>query len=65
MTRLAKNEIIFGKDIPAEEVIAGIDAVTAEEIRALAGEIFNPNEIGLAAIGRISENDLALSVLSG
>ena len=65
MTRLAKNEIIFSKDIPAEEVMAGIDGVSAEEIRALAGEIFNPSVIGLAAIGRISEQELALSVLNG
>jgi predicted Zn-dependent peptidase len=65
MTRLAKNEINFGKEIPTEEVIAGIDAVSADEIRALAGEIFNPSVIGLAAIGRMSEHDLALSVLNG
>ena len=65
MTRLAKNEIYFSKDIPTEEVIAGIDAVSTDEIRTLAGELFNPSVIGLAAIGRISEHDLALSVLSG
>jgi hypothetical protein len=45
--------------------MAGIDEVSAEEIRSLAGEIFNPSVIGLAAIGRISEHELALSVLNG
>jgi len=65
MTRLAKNEIYFCKDIPTEEIVAQIEAVTSEEIRALACDVFNPSAIGLAAIGRISEHDLALTILKG
>ncbi len=63
MTRLATNEIAFGKHIPPEEVVRQIDCVTAEEIRTLAGEMFNPSAIGLAAIGPIAEKDLTLSIL--
>ena len=63
MTRLAANEIAFGKHIPPEEVVRQIDCVTAEEIRTLAGEMFNPSAIGLAAIGPIAEKDLTLSIL--
>ncbi|MFH1080700.1 MAG: pitrilysin family protein [Pseudomonadota bacterium] len=63
MTRLATNEIAFREHIPAEEVVRQIDCVTAEEIRTLAGEMFNPSAIGLAAIGPIAEKDLTLGIL--
>ncbi|MCX7815911.1 MAG: insulinase family protein [Syntrophales bacterium] len=60
MTRLAKNEICFGRDIPMEEVLERIDALSGEDIRALAREIMNPSNIGVAAIGPISEKDIVL-----
>jgi predicted Zn-dependent peptidase len=63
MTRLARNEIAFGEHIPVEAVLRQIDGVTAEDVRALAAEIFDPSAIGLAAIGPVSEKDLTLGVL--
>ena len=65
MTRLAKNEICFGRHIPSEDVIAGIDAVTSEDVRTLAREMFNPAMITVTAIGPISEKDLTLHILRG
>lgn len=62
MIKLAKNEIIFGRFIAPEDVIASIEAVTAEDVRSLACEIFNPDSIALVAMGRISEKDLALDL---
>lgn len=59
MIKLAKNEIIFGRFIEPEDVIASIDAVTAEDVRSLACEIFKPDTISLVAMGRISEKDIA------
>jgi predicted Zn-dependent peptidase len=65
MTRLAKNEICFGRHVPSEDVIAGIDAVTSEEVRALAREMFNPVMMTVTAIGPISEKELTLHILRG
>jgi predicted Zn-dependent peptidase len=65
MTRLARNEITFREHIPAEAVVREIDAVTHEDVKALAAEIFNPASIGLAAIGPITEKDLTLDILRG
>lgn len=59
MIKLAKNEIIFSRFIEPEDVIASIEAVTAEDIRRLACEIFKPDTISLVAMGRISEKDIA------
>jgi predicted Zn-dependent peptidase len=63
MTRLAKNEICFGRPVTPEEVIAKVDEVTKEEVRSLACEIFNPSIISIAAIGKVSESDLILDIL--
>ncbi|MHB8771451.1 MAG: M16 family metallopeptidase [Syntrophales bacterium] len=59
MTALAKNELSFGRHVPPEEIIARIDAVEAEEVRSLAGGLFRPGALTVAAIGPASEEDLA------
>jgi predicted Zn-dependent peptidase len=63
MTRLARNEISFREHIPTEEVVRRIDCITCEDIQSLAGEMFNPAAIGLAAIGPITEKDLTMGIL--
>ncbi|MDI9570787.1 MAG: pitrilysin family protein [Pseudomonadota bacterium] len=65
MSRLAKNEICFGRHVPPEEVTAAIDAVTEGDVLALARELFNPSTISISAIGPVSERDLTLHVLNG
>ena len=65
MTRLAKNEICFGKLVPSEEVTAGIDRVTREDVQAMARHMFNPNLMTVTAIGPISEKDLTLNIIRG
>jgi predicted Zn-dependent peptidase len=59
MTGLAKSEICFGRYVPPEEIIERIDAVDREEIRSLAGGLFRPGAMTVAAIGPVSEEDLA------
>ncbi|MDO8784908.1 MAG: pitrilysin family protein [Syntrophales bacterium] len=61
MMKLARDEICLKRYVPPEEVIAQIDAVGAEDIRTLSRELFNPDIISLAAIGRISEKDCNLN----
>jgi predicted Zn-dependent peptidase len=59
MIRVAMNEFFFERYIYPEDVMASIDAVSAEDVRNLACEIFTPHTITLAATGRISEKDLS------
>ena len=59
MTRLATNEICFGKFIPSEDVIHNIEKVEMKDVRDLAREIFDPRIISMVAMGKVSENDLA------
>jgi predicted Zn-dependent peptidase len=60
MTRLARNEIYFGRHITPEEVLANIDEVAREEIRSLAGRMFRSDALAVAALGPVSEEDLAI-----
>ncbi len=57
MTRLARNEICYGKQVTAEEVMEQIDAVNARDIRTLAAELFRPEAISLAAMGNVGGED--------
>lgn len=58
MTKLAKNEIYFGRDIPIDEVMAGIDAVTAEGVRDLASQMFRKDSLALAVVGGIDKEEI-------
>ncbi|MDR7452787.1 MAG: pitrilysin family protein [Armatimonadota bacterium] len=51
MSVLARSEIYHGRQITLDELIARIDAVTAEELRHLAAELFQPRRLSMAAIG--------------
>jgi predicted Zn-dependent peptidase len=64
MSNLARQEKYFRKWISLEEVHEGIEAVTAEEVQALANSWFQQDSIALAVLGslnglRIERDDLA------
>jgi len=51
MQRIAKNELLYGRDIPIEETIGKIEAVTQKDVRSLAEEFLNPEKMTITAIG--------------
>ena len=64
MSNLARQERYFRKWISLEEVHEGIEAVTAEEVQALANSWFQQDSIALSVLGslnrlRIERDDLA------
>ena len=60
MTRIARNEIYFGKYIPLAEVIDSIDRVSAEDIRRLSRKVFGRKELTLAGLGSLEETGIGL-----
>jgi predicted Zn-dependent peptidase len=54
MTKLAKNEIYFGRYQPLMEIVKGIDQVTPESILELSAELIDENYITLVMMGEIS-----------
>src|SRR6185369_4789781 len=53
MTRLAKNEIYLRRNQPVEEVLAGFDAVTVEDVLKLAGGLLDGTCLSLEVMGRV------------
>lgn len=51
MMRMAKNELVWGRQIPMEETVAKISAVTKEQVTALAARVFDPARMRVTAIG--------------
>lgn len=50
MNRMARNEIVFGRDIPVEEIMAKLAAVTETQVRDMAADILNPDSLSTTAI---------------
>ena len=61
MTKLARDEIYFHRTVAISELVAGIDKVTTKDILKLAKDIFNPDKITLAAIGKVKDKISAIS----
>ncbi len=64
MTRLAQNEIYFGKHIPIAEVLQGIEKVTSKEVNQLAQDLFREELFCLTVLGPIDETELTRDLLS-
>ena len=50
MQRLGRVELTYGREVPIDEVIAEIDAVTAADVLAVAQETFRPARLSLVAL---------------
>jgi predicted Zn-dependent peptidase len=59
MSRLARNAIVHGRQISAEEVEARFDAVERADVDALARELFAV-ERGLCVLGPIAPDAIRL-----
>jgi len=56
MTRIAKGEMLYGEYLSLDQSIEKIDAVTKEEIQALAKEIFSQNGL-LCVVGSFESDE--------
>jgi predicted Zn-dependent peptidase len=63
MTRLAKNEIYFSRDIPFDEVVDNIDAVTDDDARTIACDMFRSDLMSMAVMGRVKQEDYSANLL--
>jgi predicted Zn-dependent peptidase len=55
MTNLARQELHFHRFFSLDEMIEKIEAVTAEQIREIAREFFQPKNITLAVLGNLGD----------
>ncbi len=53
MSNLARQDIYFGKQFSLDEIIAGIEGVTAEAVQALARSVLNGDGCTAAVLGKL------------
>ena len=58
MQKLATNEIYFGRNVPPEEIVGRIEAVTAEDILSLAGQLFTRPNLSMVFLGEMTESEM-------
>jgi len=51
MSRLAMNEMVFGKIIPFEKVMTEVESIEIDDIYQITDEIFKNEEFAIAVIG--------------
>ncbi|MFQ5663545.1 MAG: M16 family metallopeptidase [Terriglobia bacterium] len=63
MSNLARQEIYFRRFSSFDEILAGVDAVTPEQLQAIAQEFFQPQLVGVTALGQVDGFEPARSEL--
>ncbi len=53
MGNLARQELYFKRFFSLDEMLASLESVTAEQVRKLAGEFFDPKQTAVAMLGRL------------
>jgi predicted Zn-dependent peptidase len=64
MSRVAKNEIYFKRDVPLAEVAASIDATSNDAIVALAERVARSDGLAVALLGDLGDRRLDESILA-
>jgi predicted Zn-dependent peptidase len=59
MIRLGRNEFALGRNVEPEEIEARIDAVTAQDVQDVAGDLLREGDLGLCIIGPVDESAIA------
>ena len=55
MSSLGRGELLVGQVLDEEQIIAAYDAVTREDVRALAEELMDFSKASLSAVGRVGK----------
>ena len=63
MSALGRGTLLQDRALTTDEVIAAYDAVTAEDVRDLAGELFDFQRASLSVVGRVGGEERYRSIL--
>ena len=61
MTRLGKAELVHGEVLTSDQVLERIDAVTPEDVRAVAADVLT-RPLSLGVLGRVGRTDLQRAI---
>jgi predicted Zn-dependent peptidase len=63
MSRLARQEIYFGKYLSMDDIIKGVEKVTAEQVQGVARQLFTRENTSLTILGPLNKSDVPDGVL--
>jgi len=63
MSRIARQEIYFGKYLSMDDIIKEVEKVTGEQVRRLARQLFTPENITLTILGPLAKAEVPDSIL--
>jgi predicted Zn-dependent peptidase len=63
MSRIARQEIYYGKYVSMDDIIKGVEKVTAGQVQRLAQQLFSRENISLTILGPLSRADVPDSIL--
>ena len=63
MTRLAKNEIYFSRNIEFDEVVDQINGISTQDVQELACKIFRSEILSMGVLGRIDRKNVTPELL--
>jgi predicted Zn-dependent peptidase len=63
MSRIARQEIYFGKYLSMDDIIKGVEKVTADQVQHLARRLFTQDNLSLTILGPLSRADVPDGVL--
>lgn len=58
MSRIAKQEIYFGRHFEIDQILKDIDKVSSRDLQELAHQLFQPHHLSLASIGPLEDKRL-------
>jgi predicted Zn-dependent peptidase len=64
MSKLAREEIYFGRSLTPDEILAAVDAVTADDVQAVAREFFQPDLLGATLLGPLDSLEITREELA-
>jgi predicted Zn-dependent peptidase len=63
MSRIARQEMYYGKYVSMDDIIKGVEKVTAGQVQRLAQQLFSRENLSLTILGPLSRTDVPDSVL--
>ena len=64
MTRLAKNEIMYGRHVEFDEIINAVNAVTKDDVIDLAKSGLDPSNLVLTLLGAVDEHQISSDIFA-
>lgn len=57
MNGMARNEFLYGRQVEPEELIAGLEAVTCDDVLQLARELLRDEVLSFSAVGKVRSEE--------